>query len=195
MSEPREAGIGPGEAGANIEAMFAEVAGELRAVAGKLFAGEGAGHTLQPTALINEAFMRLKKSSHASYADRDHFFRVAATTLRRILVEHARGKKRLIRGGDRRREHFGTVIDEAGKTPTTISLEPEEILAMHEALESLAAEDARLAKVVELRFFAGLSVEEVARVLGVTDRTVFNDWRFAKAKLVRLLRDQGVEWT
>ena len=65
---------------------------------------------------------------------------------------------------------------------------------MHEALETLAAEDARLARVVELRFFAGLSVEEVARVLGVTDRTVFNDWRFAKAKLVRLLRDQGLEW-
>jgi RNA polymerase sigma-70 factor, ECF subfamily len=156
---------------------------EFRALARHYLNQERPNHTLQPTALVNEAYMKLVDQTRVDWQGRSHFFAVAAQAMRRILVDHARAHQRDKRGGGRAR----VTLDES------VALSPEkdqDVLALDEALEKLAQLDARQAKVVELRFFGGLSVEEVAEALGVSKRTVEGDWTFARAWLARELRDE-----
>jgi RNA polymerase sigma-70 factor (ECF subfamily) len=157
---------------------------EFRALARHYLAQERHNHTLQPTALVHEAYMKLVDQTRVDWQGKSHFFAVAAQAMRRILVDHARAHQRDKRGGGRAR----VVLDEA------VALSPqkdEDVLALDEALERLGALDPRQAKVVELRFFGGLSVDEVAEALGVSKRTVEGDWTFARAWLSRELRNDN----
>ena len=150
---------------------------ELRRLARRHLRRERPNHTLQTTALVHEAYLRLIACEQAGLADRTHFFALSATLMRRILVDHARTRRAEKRGGDIR-----NVALEQG-----LQIGSEEnwdhILAVHEALTRLAEIDPRQAKVVELRFFAGMEHDEIAQALGVSDRTVKRDWRFAQAWL------------
>lgn len=153
---------------------------EFRNLARHYLAQERPNHTLQPTALVHEAYMKLVDQSRVNWQGRTHFFAVAAQAMRRILVDHARAHLRIKRGGGAHR----ITLDEA------VALSPkreEDVIALDEALEKLAKLDQRQAKVVELRFFAGLSVEEVANALEVSKRTVEADWTMARAWLLREL--------
>lgn len=153
---------------------------EFRALAARHLRRERANHTLQPTALVHEAYLRLIDQTRVDWQGRTHFFAVGAQAIRRILVDHARNRKRQKRGGGAGR----VTLDES------VALAPqraEEILALDEALETLGKLDARQAQVVEMRFFAGMSVEEVAEVLGVSKRTIEGDWTMARAWLMREL--------
>ena len=151
---------------------------ELHQIARRYMAGERAGHTLRSTALINEAYLRLIDWKNVRWKNRAHFFSVCAHMMRRILVDSARARGYAKRGGD------APVIslDEV----TIVSPECDrELVAVHEALERLEVEDPRRSRVVELRFFLGFEVNEVAQVLQISRRTVINDWNFAKAWLHR----------
>ena len=155
---------------------------EFRALARHYLAQERADHTLQPTALVHEAYLKLVDQNRVDWQSRGHFFAVAAQIMRRILVDHARTRHREKRGGGRAR----VMLDDA------VALSPqksEDVLALDEALEKLAQVSPRQAQVVELRFFAGLNVDEVATILNVSKRTVEGDWTFARAWLSRELRD------
>jgi RNA polymerase sigma factor (TIGR02999 family) len=156
---------------------------ELRRLARAYFDRQGAAHTLQPTALVHEAFMRLADDRGADWSGRDHFFAVAAMAMRQILVDHARRRKARKRGGD-----WDRVTLEAAVAPSGTDLD---VVDLDEALQRLAAHDPRQARVVTLRFFGGLSNEAVADVLGVSRATVANDWRFARAWLAGELRRGG----
>lgn len=158
---------------------------ELRELARAKIAHEPAGLTLDPTALVHEAYLRLAGESHASWKGRAHFFAAAAEAMRRILIERARRQQRLRHGGGRPR-HSLADMDVADEQ------EPVELLQMDEALTRLQAMDDRLANVVSLRFFAGLSIERVAEVLEVAPRTVKRDWEFARAWLHAELKAPGV---
>ena len=148
--------------------------------------GERAGHTLQATALLNEAFLRLVDVQHVNWQNRAHFLAVSARLMRRILVDFARAKQYQKRGGGAAKVTF----DEA----LIVSPEPgQDLVALDDALEALAKVDARKAKVIELRYFGGLSVEEAATVLKVSPDTVMRDWRLAKAWLLRELRGHAEE--
>lgn len=161
---------------AAIAALMPLVYEELRAVAGSYFRGQPANHTLQPTALVNEAFIKLV-ASEAEWKDRAHFLAVAATAMRQILIDHARRRISSRRGGDRGR------LDLTGDfTPIVINNDLD-LLCLHEALENLSALDQRQARVVEMRFFGGMTVQEVAEVLGVSKTTVDKSWRAARAWL------------
>lgn len=150
---------------------------ELRALAESYLARERPDHTLQATALVHEAYLRLVDQTRVPWSNRGHFFAVAATAMRRVLINHARARGRLKRGGGGRT--FS--LDEA----LTIGQAPDErLLALDDALTRLAHLDARKAHVVELRFFAGLTNAECAGVLGVAEATVRRDWKFAKAWLL-----------
>ena len=151
---------------------------ELHRLARRYMGGERPGHTLQATALVNEAYLRLIDSSKVRWQNRAHFFAVSAQLMRRILVDFARSRHYLKRGGDAQQVSF----DEA----LVVSQEPDEdLVALDDALTVLTRVDARKAKVVELRFFGGLSVEETAEVLKVSADTVMRDWSFAKSWLLR----------
>jgi RNA polymerase sigma factor (TIGR02999 family) len=149
---------------------------ELRAVAAGFLRQERRDHTLQPTALVHEAFLRMKGRGPAELEDPARFRAAAAVAMRRILVDHARARRAGKRGGDLRRVSLdeGWGISRGGEV---------EVLALHEALEELAALDERQARVVELRFFGGLGEQEIAAELGVSLRTVEGDWRMARAWL------------
>ena len=150
---------------------------ELRALAEHYLASERPDHTLQATALVHEAYLRLVDQTRVQWHNRGHFFAVAATAMRRVLINHARSHGRLKRGGDAHK----LSIDEA----LTIGAEPDErLLALDDALTRLADLDARKAQVVELRFFAGQTIEESAAAIGVSEATVRRDWDFAKAWLL-----------
>lgn len=155
----------------------ATVYGELRAIAGACLRDQPAGHTLQPTALVNEAWLRL---ADRPFSDRRHFVAVAARAMRQILVDHARRRGAMKRRGDRERL---TVCDPAAPDGPA----PLDVVALDAALHALAAIDDRQARVVELRFFGGLNVEETADAIGVSPRTVEMDWRLARAWLSREL--------
>jgi RNA polymerase sigma factor (TIGR02999 family) len=153
---------------------------EFRALAARHLRHERPNHTLQPTALVHEAYLRLIDQTRVDWQGRTHFFAIGAQAIRRILVDHARQRKRQKRGGGAGR----VTLDEA------VALAPqreEEILALDEAMEKLAKLDSRQAEVVEMRFFAGMSVEEVSEVLGVSKRTIEGDWTMARAWLMREL--------
>ncbi len=149
---------------------------DLRRLAGAYLRRERPDHTLQPTALVNEAYMKLMGGAGVDFQDRSHFFRVAATLMRRILVDYARGKRADKRGGDARRIPFEEIF--AGD-----SVPYDLILDVDRALGKLHEMDSRQAQVVEMRFFGGLSEDEIASALGITSRTVRRDWIVAKAWL------------
>jgi RNA polymerase sigma-70 factor (ECF subfamily) len=155
---------------------------ELRRLARSYMRRERTDHTLQATALVHEAYLKLVEQRSANWQNRAHFFGVAAQLMRRILIDHARGHQRQKRGG----EYEKVVLNEA------LVFSPEqsaELLAVDEALERLAKLDERQARVVELRFFGGLSVEEAAAVLDISPKTVKRDWSVAKAWLYADLKE------
>ena len=146
-------------------------------------AGERVGHSLQATALVNEAYVRLVDGKAVQWHDRAHFLAVSARVMRRILVDHARARRYQKRGGDAARVTF----DEA----LVVATEPgEDFVALDDALQALAQFDERKARVIELRFFGGLTVDETAAVLEVSPATVMGDWRLAKAWLKREMRGE-----
>lgn len=149
---------------------------ELRRLAAHYLRGERSDHTLQPTALVHEAYLRLTCMQEIDWQSRSHFFATAATVMRRILVDHARANRAEKREGF----HDAVSLDDA------LVVSPErcaELVALDDALKRLAKIDARRSKIVELRFFGGLSEEETGAVLGISARTVKRDWRIAKAWL------------
>ncbi len=148
---------------------------ELRRLAGRHLRGERQGHTLQTTALVNEAFLRLADSD-VPWQDRVHFFAIAARSMRRILVDHAKSKRRLKRGG----QHEHVALDEALVATPSRS---DEILVLDEALSELAEFDERKARVIELRYFGGLTYDEVATALEISPATVHRELRMARAWL------------
>ena len=162
------------------------VYGELRRIAHRQFAAEPDGHTLSTTALVHEAYLRLAAQTRAQWIDRAQFFAVAARTMRRILVDYARRHWAQRRGGAGRRPVSLEDAEEAGVL--AVAERADDLLALDEALERLAALDARLARVVECRFFAGLTEAETAEALGVSHRTVQRDWFMARGWLHRELR-------
>ena len=154
---------------------------ELRDLAAAKMDKERPDHTLQPTALVHEAYLRLVDSrDQQAWDSREHFFSAAAEAMRRILVEHARAKGRLKRGGDWQRVD----VREDDVVETT---DPTFVIAVHEALDSLEAEDPRLAKLVKLRYFVGLTFREAADVLNIAPSTAAEDWAYAKARLKVML--------
>ena len=151
---------------------------ELRRIARRHMKREREGHTLQTTALVNEAYMRLIDQREVRWQNRAHFFAIAARMMRRILIDHARGRHYEKRGGGA--PHVA--LDEAAELSDGRAAE---MVALDEALDALAALDERKGRVVEMRFFGGLSAEEIAEVLGVSPDTVAREWRRAKAWLHR----------
>lgn len=168
-----------GSAGAE-ERLLEVVYAELRAIAGAFFKAQGPEHTLQPTALVHEAFIKLVGNRDTAWEGRSHFIAVAAKAMRHVLIDHARRARALRRGGEAQRVTLSGIF--AHERESVI-----DALDVDSALTRLASVDERQARVVELRFFAGLSVPEVGRVLGVSDRTVELDWRLARAWLRREL--------
>lgn len=157
------------------------VEGELHRIAQRCMGGERAGHSLQATALVNEAYMRLVDSRRVQWQDRSHFLAMSARLMRRILVDHARARLYQKRGGAAQRV---TLVDNLGGS----NERPHDLVALDDALEALSRVDKRRSQVVELRFFGGLTVEETAHVLAVSTDTVLRDWKLAKAWLLRELR-------
>lgn len=153
---------------------------ELRRIAERRMAGERADHTLQATALVHEAYLKLLGEEQLDWSDRRRFYGAAAEAMRRILVDHARRVRATKRGGERQRVTLGAVDASA-------DLEPEQVLALSEALDRLEREDPQAAEVTRLRFFAGLSVEEVAAALAISERSVHREWAFARARLLQFL--------
>jgi len=151
---------------------------DLRRLADSFFGRERTDHTLQPTALVHEAYVRLARSAGGGWKNREHFFRAAGVVMRHILVNHARDRARLKRGGEQERVPLDDAL--AAFEDRAVDL-----VALDEALEKLAEIDLRQCQIVELRFFAGLSVAETAEVLGVSKRTVEEDWMLARAWLLR----------
>ena len=168
-----------------LERLMPLVYDELRRLAHRYMSHERTGHTLQTTALVNEAYLRLANWRDVRWQNRAHFFAVSAQMMRRILVDFARDKQYLKRGGGALRVSLFEV-ESSNNQPTA------DLVALDEALTALAKVDQRKGQVVEMRFFGGLSVEEVAEVLKVSKETVMRDWRLAK---VWLLRELGQEAT
>jgi RNA polymerase sigma factor (TIGR02999 family) len=154
---------------------------ELRRLAAGCLRRERPNHTLQPTALVNEAYLRLVNLKQMQWQDRAHFLAMASRLMRRILVDFARSRGYQKRGGDAQQVSFSEALEVAEGQAT-------DVVALHDALEALADVDERKSRVVELRFFGGLSVEETAEVLNVSRETVKRDWQFAKMWLLRQLR-------
>jgi RNA polymerase sigma-70 factor (ECF subfamily) len=161
-----------------LEQLTPLVYNELRKSARRHMAKERDGHTLQTTALINEVYLRLVNLDDVNWQDRNHFFAMCARLMRRILVDHARSRSYLKRGGDARR----VTLDEA---LVVTADSPVDLVALEGALSKLGAVDSRKSSVVELRFFGGLSVKETAAVLKISTDTVTRDWSLAKAWLMR----------
>ncbi|MEK6288398.1 MAG: sigma-70 family RNA polymerase sigma factor [Acidobacteriota bacterium] len=163
-----------------LERLIPLVHDELHRLAHRYMNQEGPGHMLQTTALVNEAYLRLVDSSHVRWQNRAHFFAVSAQLMRRILVDFARSRNYLKRGGNAVQVSLDKVL----------AITPEQdldVVALDEALNALAAIDDRKSRVVELRFFGGLNIEETAEVLKVSPDTVMRDWRLAKVWLLRQL--------
>lgn len=158
------------------EELFPRLYGELREIADRLLRGEVVGHTLQPTALVHEAWFKLAGPSAPRPVDREHFLALAARAMRQVLVDHARRRRTLKRGGA---SIDLTIADDR----LGFAIPLDDLIAVDDALSRLSGRSERLARVVELRFFAGLSEEETARALGVTTRTVQRDWAKARAWL------------
>lgn len=158
----------------------------LRRMARSYMRNERPGHTLQATALVNEAFLRLVETRNLDWTDRAHFFAVCARVMRRILVDAARSRAATKRGGDVDRAEHSTAIN-LDQLPNPASEMSAQVCALDEALNMLAQFDPRQAQVIELRFFGGLTVDETAHVLQVSPQTVMRDWKLARAWLAREL--------
>lgn len=158
---------------------------QLRRSAQKQMGQERSNHTLQATALVHEAYMRLVGDEEISWENRGHFYFATAEAMRRILIEHARAKIRLKRGGDGERP---AQVLNLGQLDLAENQNSEEILMLDDALRRLEEEDPKAAGVVRLRYFAGLSVDQTAAALGVSPSTVDREWAYAKAKIYRMLR-------
>jgi len=159
---------------------------ELHRMADRYLRSERVGHTLQPTALVHEAYLRLVDQTQVSWQNRAHFFGVAAQMMRRILVDHARTKQRDKRGGHATRVPLEDAMElTVGKAA--------DLVALDAALESLSLFDPRKGRVIELRFFGGLSVEETAEVLQVSPQTVMRDWKLAKAWLYSEIKSEACD--
>jgi RNA polymerase sigma factor (TIGR02999 family) len=165
------------------EALLPLVYEELRKLAAHRMTGERADHTLQVTALLHEAYLRLFGDRGQPWASRAQFFAATVEAMRRILIEHARAQKGARRGGEMRRWPLD-VVDLA----TTD--DPEQILALDDAISRLEQQDVDAARIVRLRFFAGLTIEEVADTVGTSPRTVKREWSFARAFLFRILEER-----
>jgi RNA polymerase sigma factor (TIGR02999 family) len=166
----------------NLEHLATTLYDELRRIARRQLRREGAGHSLQPTALVHEAYLRLAAKDGITWCGRTHFLMAAAGEMRRVLVDHARARAAGKRGGRPRRV---TLTSAALVAPDRAV----EVLALDEALASLSARSPRQGRVAEMRLFSGMLVEEVAEALGVSERTVKDDWRVGRAWLARQLRD------
>ena len=166
---------------AALEKLMPLVYGELRRLATSYLYRERQGHTLQPTALVNEAYIRLVDQRTANWQNRAQFYGIAAQLMRRILVDHARFRHAEKRGGPEQQRLSITSAEGLSTKPDF------DVLALHEALEELATIDPQQERIVELKFFGGLSIEETAEVLGVGHATVERDWKMARAWLRRKL--------
>lgn len=175
-------GSEPSHDAANAEQLMLLVYPELRRLAGRYLAHERSDHTLQPTAVVHEAYCQLVDEQAIDWQGRTHFFAVGARVMRRILVDHARARGREKRGGDWQRVEL-----KDARLPGMAELGREELLSLNTALERLAALDPRQAQILELRFFAGLTVREVAEVLGISKRMVEAEWTHARVWLRREL--------
>lgn len=159
---------------------YAAVYQELRAIARRLMLAQKPQHTLQPTALVNEAYLKLARAATVQWHDKTHFLRIAARAMRQVLVNHARDGAAAKRGGNIERVTITNRIEDREERVL-------EILSLDSALTELAREDSRMAEVVELRVFAGMTAKETAEVLGVSKRTVDNDFRVGKLWLLDAL--------
>jgi RNA polymerase sigma factor (TIGR02999 family) len=157
---------------------------ELRRLARNYLAGERSDHTLQPTALVHEAYLRLVDETRVSWKDRAHFYGVAARLMRRILVDHARARNAAKRGG----LHTKLSLDEVRDLPGQREVE---LVALDSALDNFAQAYPRKSEVVELKFFGGLDTREISEVLKVSEKTVLRDWNFAKLWICRELSENG----
>jgi RNA polymerase sigma factor (TIGR02999 family) len=156
------------------------VYGELRRLAASRMAKEAAGQTLQPTALVHEAWLRLGGDAQPAWANRAHFFAAAAESMRRILIDSARRKRALRHGGQLAR----VSADATGFDIAAPDAEAEELLLVNEAIDALAAHDPRKADLVKQKYFVGLTLEQAAEVLGISERTAKRDWAYARAWLL-----------
>ena len=169
---------------AALDELVPHVHRELRRLARHFLAGERPGHSLPPTALVNEAYLRLVDQRAMKWESRTQFFAISARVMRRILVDHARAKNYQKRGGGAKKV---TLVDDLA-----VGIERgADLVALDDALQALSRLDPRRGQVVELRFFGGLTVEETAGVLGVSPETVMRDWKLAKVWLMRQLRSEG----
>lgn len=164
-----------------LEKLMPMVERELRRIAANHMRRESPGHTLQTTALVNEAYLKLVDQRDVHWQNRAHFFALASQLMRRILLDHARSQRRAKRGG-------GAVPVDLDEVAVIAPEKSEELIALDEALEALAEFDPQKSKIVEMRFFGGLTVNEVAAVLGIAPVTVMLHWRLAKAWLRREMR-------
>jgi len=166
---------------AAMEKLMPLVYSELRRLATNYLRRERAGHTLQPTALVNEAYLKLVDQRNARWQNRAHFFGIAAQLMRRILVDHARQRQAVKRGGQDQQRLSITSAETVIKQPQI------DLLALNEAMDELAQLDPQQSRIVELKFFGGLSIEEIAEVLSIGHATVERDWKMARAWLRKQL--------
>jgi RNA polymerase sigma factor (TIGR02999 family) len=171
---------------AALDKLLPLVNSELRKLAGRYMRRESPGHTLQTSALVNEAYLRLIDQKNVQWQNRAHFFGIAAQLMRRILIDHARSHQYAKRGG-------GAVQVSLDEAAAVTEERAAELLAVNEALEKLTTMDARKGRIVELRFFGGMTEEETAEVMGVSVPTVQREWRAAKAWLHRMLSEGKVD--
>ena len=176
---------GSGDAAA-LDQLTPLVYDELRRVARRYMRNERAGNTLQTTALVNEAYLRLVDAKRVAWQDRVHFFAVSAQMMRRILVDAARARGSAKRGGHVKRFNHSSAFN-LDEIPDVSTGRDRELVAIDDALNTLAEMDPRKARVIELRFFGGLSVEETAEILKISPQSVMRDWKLAKAWLMREL--------
>lgn len=174
MEAPDERGQGE-----RVDALTESLYRELRDIAAQQLRSERPGHTLQPTALVHEAYLRLSRQDGIQWENRAHFLSVASRQIRQILVDHARAKRRSKRGGDQTRIHLQTDLADIGK--------PIDLLDLEEALQRLDELGEMHGQIVELKFFGGLTEPEVSSVLGISERTVRRRWLFARSWLYRQL--------
>ena len=175
-----------GERGA-VDELFRLVYGELRILAGRQLRGRRAGETLGPTALVHEVYMRFADRSSPELIDRNHFVALAAGAMRMVIVDHWRRKR------STKRDPQAPLSAPLDDVPAPSPLLPIDILALDEALRALAELDARQAQIVELRFFGGMTLEEIGGILGVTERTVKRDWQKARAFLYHAMQSGGTQ--
>lgn len=171
-----------------LDKLFPLVYAELRRIARRQMSGERLGHTLQATALVNEAYLKLAGQDGFEWHDRAHFYAVCAQVMRHILIDHARGHARDKRGG-------GAIQVSLNEVAVMAAEQAADFVALDEALRALEAVDPQKGRIVELRYFGGLSIEETAEVLKISPRTVRREWQRAKAWLYRMIAEGGGDET